>query len=336
MPDLTTNYLGLTLRNPVIIGSSGLTKDEESVKACEDAGAGAVVLKSIFEEQIREDFQGLTDSITDYTYHPAAYEYFRADLAARYGAHEYCQHIEAMEKAVEIPVIASIHCYSDSTWITFAGQVEDAGAQALELNVSFPPIAEMAVSAGDHMQRVADAVQSVTERIQIPVTVKIPPVGAFVYPFAQKLIAAGAKGLVMFNRFLVPEIDIETMTVKAEVNYSDPPENDIPRRFIALLRNRLECDLIAATGVHGAEDAISMLLVGANAVQVVSTVYHDGYEAVDSMCGGIENWMRRHTFDTLDQFRGKLAVAPEDTENPFGRFQFIKTVTEQLPAAPSK
>lgn len=331
MADLATTYLGLELRNPIIVGSCGFTKDLDGVRSCADAGAGAVVLNSVFEEQIREDFADFEGRVAEGLYHPEAYEYFRADLAARYGAHDYCQGIEAMREAVDIPVIASINCFSGSAWESFAQDVENAGASALELNIGFPPVARLEQDPESHVREMAAAVATVTNRVRIPVTVKLPPAGGYVYRLAARMAASGAKGLVLFNRFLVPEIDTDRLEIVRDVTYSSPSEAGLARRYVALLARRLPCDLVAAGGVHDVENALGMLLAGARAVQVVSALYLEDVGVVGRLRDGIAAWMDRHGFGTLEDFRGRFAAGPGDLATPFGRFHYVQTLGEAPP-----
>lgn len=336
MSDLRTTYLGLDLSCPLIVGSSGLTRDVHDVKACADAGAGAVVLKSIFEEQIREDFADFDHSMEDATYHPEAYEYFRADLASRFGAHDYCTMIEKARGAVEIPVIASVNCFSNAAWSGYAREVEAAGASALELNVSFPPLTQLYAGPGDHMNAIADVVNEICTAAKIPVAVKLPPAGVYVGLLASKLAEAGAKGLVLFNRFFVPTVDVARQELRQDIEYSVPGENAMPRRYLALLSKRVACDFSASTGIHTADDALAMLLVGARAVQVVSAVYRGGFAVIGAMRDGMEAWMKTTGHASIDAFRGSLASAPDDLSSPFGRYQYIRTLTEGVPDSPGR
>lgn len=335
MADLKTKCMGLDLDSPVIVGSSGLTRDVEGVKQCADAGAGAVVLKSIFEEQIRDDFAAFDSSMQDSTYHPEAYEYFRADLASRYGAHEYCKFIRAARDAVSIPVIASINCFSNSAWNGFAAEIEEAGADALELNVSFPPLSRLYASANDHMNSISDTVHQICSTVKIPVSVKLPPSGIYVGALASQSAKAGANGLVFFNRFFVPDVDIQALEMVQTVNYSEPGETAASRRYIALLSKSIGRDLIASTGIHSAEDVIVMLLVGACAVEVVSAAYVKGFGVIQDIKSGISSWMDEKGFSSINDFRGRLAAEPGDAASPFGRFQYIRSLTESVPDSPT-
>ncbi len=328
MVDLSASYLGLRLKNPLVVGSCGYTSDLDGVKACAAAGAGAVVLKSIFEEQIRADFADLSAGLAEGTYHPEAYDYFRADLASRYGAHDYCERLSAMRAAVDLPIIASINCYSDSAWRTFALEIERAGASALELNVSFPPLALFERDPAEHVRELAELVGKLTAKLKIPLTVKLPPAGMYTFALAQALVKAGAKGLVAFNRFLVPGVDVSGQVATPAVNFSSPGEAGQTRRYVALLAKRLPADLAAAGGVQSGEELIGMLLVGAQVAQVVSAIYLHGLPRLSEMLARLTGWMQEQGYERLDDFRGRLAAAPGETQNPFGRFQYIQTLGE--------
>jgi dihydroorotate dehydrogenase (fumarate) len=270
----------------------------------------------------------MDDEVANATYHPEAYEYFRADLAVRYGAREYCKRIEAMRDAVAIPVIASINCFSDTAWTGFARDIENAGAQALELNVAFPPLEYFEEGLPARLDTLSAAVAEARSQTAIPIAVKAPPAGLYVAPMVQAFQKAGARGCVLFNRFFSPEVDIESISLKREFAFSGRTETAMVRRYIALLANRVSCDLAASTGIHEAEDAIAMLLVGARAVEVVSALYLHGRDRIGVIRDGIARWMERQGFAAIEDFRGRLASDPGDKTSPFGRLQYIKSLTD--------
>ncbi len=336
MANLETTYLGLKIKNPIIVSSSGLTSDINRILLCEEAGAGAVVLQSIFEEHIRSDYEGEGKKEFYGMRHPEAYQYFHSDSSVHYGASAYRKKIEEARKRASIPIIASINCYSTSYWVSFAKATESAGAQALELNISFPPVTQMMDDPTGHLLEIADVVKKVTDSISIPVSIKLPPSEIFIGSMAKTFVDAGAKGLVLFNRFMVPRINLDTMEVVDDINFSISADSASPRRFIALLAKRLECEFTGAGGVHTAEDLLGLICVGAQAVQMASALYINGLNEIQKLLDEISSWMDEHYFKTIDEFRGYIATDPNKRENPFGRFQYIRMMDELVPTVKPK
>ncbi len=271
MANLKTKYLGLELANPLILGSSGLSKSVDGVKRAAEAGAGAVVLKSLFEEEIRLDIRGTTDAFAGYP-HPEAAGYLDADLAAHYGAETYLRLVEDASKAVDVPVIASVNCVTGTTWTTFAAQLEASGAAAIELNVYALPM-----DAGQTSEQVEsvylEAVGAVRKQVKIPVALKMVPYLTNLPRLALAAQQSGADGLILFNRFFHPDIDIHVEDLKGGLVLSRPDEYRMALRWLGMLYGRTRSDLCATTGIHDGETVVKMLLAGACAVQVVSAVY---------------------------------------------------------------
>ena len=322
MPRLDTTYMGIHLSNPLIVGSSGLTRTADQVKACEDAGAGAAVLKSLFEEEIRRDYSGSTRAFMA-GLHPEADEYLRQDLASHYGPSAYLDVIEQCARRVSIPVIASINCQNPSTWEIFARQLESAGAQAIELNVFILPT-DPTRESGEYEKTYVDAVVNVKKNCTIPVSVKLVPYLTNTTRMALELDRAGATGLVLFNRFFHPDIDVEKMTLKGGVSFSGPDEYKSTLRWIGLLSGRIRSDLCAGTGIHTWEEAVKMLLAGASTFQITSTIYLNSLKQIDNILGGVAQWMERHGFGSVDEFRGRLSRHRMDRPELFERAQYIK------------
>ena len=254
--DLTTKYAGLTLRNPIIVGSSGLTENVAEIKKCEAAGAGAVVMKSLFEEQIQQADSGLEGSAM---MHAEAMAYLEADLDKRYGPREYLKTIQDAKKAVSIPVIASINCFSTEWWIDYAQQIEAAGADAIELNVYVPPFQSQQNS--NEMEKIyLDILNAVKTITKIPVIFKIPAAFTAFGHFAQQIAANGADALVLFNRFVHLEIDTDKIEIKTAGSFSDPAGFYTSLRWIAILSGKTPASLAASGGIATADHIVKQLL----------------------------------------------------------------------------
>lgn len=321
MANLGTSYLGLELDNPFIVGSSGLTRTVDGVKACAEAGAGAVVLKSLFEEQIRVEYAETTDALAD-SVHPEALAYLAADIATRYGPRKYLELVKNASDGVAIPVIASVNCTSTHSWIEFAKQLEAAGAAALELNIYVLPT-DPDQKSGQLDQIYLDIVSQITDRVTMPVAVKLAPYITNLPRLGSKLVDSGAKGLVLFNRLFSPDIDIEKEAVSGGISLSHPDEHRVALRWVALLSETLGVDICGSRGIHDAGAAIKMLLAGASAVQVTSTLYKNKVAHLKTLTEGLAAWMDSHGYEEIDAFRGKLTEDPSSA-SLFQRAQYIK------------
>ncbi len=318
--DLSTKYLGLTLNNPIIVSSCGLTKTAAQIQKCEQAGAGAVVMKSVFEEQIQMDDSGVADSAAMY---PEALEYARAEINKQYGTREYLKTIKEAKKSVSIPVIASVNCFSAKWWTTYAKQIEAAGADALELNVFVLPY-----DAEKSSQELEDSyiaiLQKVKEEIDIPVAIKLSPYFTSFANIAEKLDSHGANGLVLFNRFLNADFDINKLTVMAKPSFNDPVGFYNTLRWTALLSGKLNLDIAAGGGVKDSKDVIKQLLAGAAAVQAASVFYKDGLEKIGSIVSGLESWMNEKGFASISDFKGKMNQQNNLQDDAYVRAQYLK------------
>jgi dihydroorotate dehydrogenase (fumarate) len=322
MADLKTTFVGLALDNPFIMGSCGLTKSVEGVQRAAEAGAGAVVLKSLFEEEIRLDYAGTTDAFADYP-HPEAAAYLDADIAAHYGPEKYLRLVEEASAAVDVPVIASVNCVSGTTWTTFAEQLESAGAAAIELNIYVVPL-DAAQTSQQVEEVYIDAVRSVRARVKIPVIVKTVPYVTNLVRFALGLQDAGANGLVLFNRFFHPDIDLQSEELKGGLVLSRPDEYRAALRWIGVLYGRGRGDLCASTGIHDGETAARLLLSGADAVQVVSAVYAHGRTVFGQMKAELSAWMDDKGYENISDFHGKLSRFRLGDHQAYERAQYIK------------
>jgi dihydroorotate dehydrogenase (fumarate) len=321
MVDLSVEYLGLKLANPLIVSSSSLTNSPEKVLRCQEAGAGAVVLKSLFEEQIEARTRDLEEQSWPHP-HPEAFDYLRR-TGRRMGEEEYLALIRASKKAVSIPVIASLNCISPSWWNETAREIEVAGADALELNIALMP-ADFQRSAADIEKACVRIVSNVRRVCRLPLAVKIGPYFTALPRLAEELRQAGASALVLFNRFYQLDIDIDQPAIVPGYHLSSPEEIYLPLRWIAVLAGRVGCDLAASTGVHDAAGVIKQLLAGAAAVQVCSQLYLKGLERLKAMLAEMGDWMEKHNYRGVADFRGLMSRERSGQPDYYERLQYIK------------
>jgi dihydroorotate dehydrogenase (fumarate) len=319
--DLATGYMELSLRNPLIVGSSGLTQSVDGVLRCAGAGAGAVVLKSVFEEQIDAELSRISGSPEAPGWHPEAEDYIRQyGEADAVGA--YLELIAGAKRAVEIPVIASVHCVTAGAWTEYARRVEEAGADALELNLFVLP-SDPRRNARANEKVYLDVVDRIRRKVSIPVALKIGTYFSGLGEFVVRLSRSGVRALVLFNRFYRLDFDIDRQTVVPASILSDPGEIAVPLRWISILSGKVGCDLAAATGIHDGEGAIKQLLAGAAAVEVCSALYRNGVEHLRTMLDEVEAWMARKGYDKIEAFRGRMSQRESDNPAAFERVQFM-------------
>lgn len=323
MVDLSVEYLGLKLANPLIVSSSSLTNSPEKVLRCQEAGAGAVVLKSLFEEQIEAHTRDLEEQAWPYP-HPEAFDYLR-QTGMRMGEEEYLELIKAAKKAVSIPVIASLNCISPRWWNDTAREIEAAGADALELNIALMP-ADFERSAEDIEKAYVRIVDNVRRVCSLPLAVKIGPYFTALPRLAEELRRAGASALVLFNRFYQLDIDIDRPAIVPGYHLSSPEEIYLSLRWIAILADRVGCGLAASTGVHDAAGVIKQLLAGASAVQVCSHLYLKGLERLSVMLEEIGSWMEKHGYLRVADFRGLMSREQSKQPDYYERLQYIKVL----------
>lgn len=323
MADLKTSYLGMELDNPVIIASSRLTSTLDGLKKCEDAGAGAVVIKSLFEEQIDSESNEMINSM-EYFSHTDAYDFF-ANRSRDYYIDTYLETVEKAKKSLNIPVIASVNCKKAGTWIEYAGRFESVGADALELNIFVIP-SDVNSDSSAVEQVYTDILQRVKHEITIPVALKIGPHFSGMANFMRRLDKQGSNGLVVFNRFYKTDIDIESMELKPGKIISVPEEAALTLQWVALMSGELDADVCASTGIHDGNMLIKQLLAGANAVQVCSTVMKNGYGIVNDMKSRLNTWMDEKGFSSINDFRGMLSQEQSETPEIWERSQYIKAI----------
>lgn len=325
MVDLETTYMGLKLRNPIIVASSGLTKSLSGIKSCEDAGAGAVVLKSIFEEQFQVA-QNMPEE--DINVYPEALDYMRRGGLLEYAPQELTKLIEQAKKEVSIPIIASINCQTTKLWPSFARQLQDAGADGLELNIYFLPI-DLALPGADYEKYHCDILGAVKKEVTIPVAVKLSPQVTALPHLAQKLADSGCDALVLFNWFLVPDIDIHHLRTRSLKGKGDFHQC---LRWVGILSGRVECDVASSGGVQSGEDIVKQILAGATAAQVCSLFYQKGLEETSNLLGGLKAWMADREYIDLESFRGELSFKKQELSfrdlgeaGAYFRSQYLKT-----------
>ncbi len=322
MANLSTEYLGLHLRNPIIVGSCGLTGSVKGVQQLEESGAGAVVLKSIFEEEVALEYKDVLAEMVARGYDIEAYEHYDQQLRGD-KLSSYTTLISSCKRAVSIPVIASVNCMYSHEWVSFAREIQSAGADALELNMFFMP-SDLERNAQEQEQNYFDVIAKVRQQVTIPIALKMGYHFSNLGRMIIKLSETGVAGLVLFNRFYTPDFDTESFRVVSRNVLSTPSELGISLRWVAMMADRVSCDLAASTGVHDGEAVVKQLLAGAHAVQVVSTLYRNGREHLQTMLQEVDQWMTRHGFYGLEQFRGQMSQAKSANPAVYERVQFLK------------
>lgn len=324
MADLSTTFLGLSLKNPVLIASSGLTSTVEGVKRAAQAGAGAIVLKSLFEEQLRAELAPIDSGAGS---HPEA-DAFLAGMGMNQGTAEYIKLVQDAKRAAGVPVIASVNCSGDSFWIDFAKQIESAGADAIELNIGIVPT-DTAIQAAAIEDGIVSLVGAVARAVRIPVSAKLGASYTNFGNIASRLSGAGARGLTLFNRFYRMDVDLDTMSLSAGPARGGPESYFDSLRWISLLDGRVDAELCASGGVYDGATALRLIAVGAHAVQLCSAVYAKGYGAITTVIDEMGNWMDARGIKSLSDIRGRLARRNSDTPELYGRLHYIKALTGQ-------
>jgi dihydroorotate dehydrogenase (fumarate) len=328
MADLSTSYLGLELKNPIIVASSDLVRTSDDMKECARAGAGAVVIKSIFEEQFLVD----EDKMEGYSIYPEAIDYMRQGGLLEYAPEALVKEIEKAKKEVDIPLIASINCRTTDLWPKFARQLQSAGADALELNIYDQPL-DLTVPGDEHDQKHIQILKEVKGRVSIPVSVKLTSQVSSLPYLSRKLVEAGADGLVFFNWFMQPDIEIDKFTTRIRKGRGDFHES---LKWVALLSGRIECDIASSGGVMSHKEVIKQILAGVSAVQVCTLFYQEGLDAMQNLLSGLSEWMEQHEFKSVSDFQGELSFRKQElslrdlgeAENYF-RAQYLKTYSKK-------
>ena len=324
--DLTTIYLGLKLRTPLVPSASPLCESLDNLKQMEDAGASAVVLHSLFEEQIRMDGRALDrDSNESTGGYPEALNYFTAPADFPAGPTTYLEHLARAKKSLAIPIIASLNGSTFGGWTTFSKQIEQAGADALELNFYSVPT-DSAVSAEDIEHAYLTVLATVKAQLRIPVAVKLSPYFTNLAHFARRLDRHGANALVLFNRFYQPDIDLNSLDVNPNVQLSTPMDMRLPLRWIALLHGRIEADLAATSGVHHGGDAIKLLMAGADVTMLCSVLLKRGINHLREIERGMREWMEERGYESVAQLKGCMSQEKCPDPAAFERAQYIRAL----------
>lgn len=323
MSDLSTTFMGLMLKNPIIVSSSRLTYDIDSLKQCEAAGAGAVVLKSLFEEQINVESDRMVGDL-NFDAYTDAYDYFN-ETSRDYYLNEYLGLVEEAKKNLSIPVIASVNCVSDGNWIEYAERFEKVGADALELNIFIIPADEQ--TSGEIIEdKYIDILKKVKKKVSIPVALKLGSQFSGMANMMRRFGEEGADGLVLFNRFYKPDIDIENFKIKSSYIFSAPEEMAFTLQWMAILAGKVKADLAATTGIHSSKDVIKQVLAGAHAVEMCSIFMKNGINVIEKYLNEIEEWMQRKGFEKLSDFRGKMSQESVEHPEAYERSQYIKAL----------
>ncbi len=321
MSNLSVNYMGISLKSPVLVASSGLTTQMDKVKAFEAAGAGAIVAKSLFEEQIVDEAEFLNTQSHDY---PESSDYLHYYIRQN-SVDRYLSLIKELKESVSIPVIASINCYSTGSWTGFAREIEKAGADGLELNIYSLPL-NIHKKADETEKEYLDIVAGVVKEVKIPVSVKIGSTFTNLPGFVNNLKGRGAKGVVLFNRFYAPDADISRVVITSADAFSHSQEYLVPLRWIGIISALVPgIDLSASTGVHNGTIALKQILSGASTVQMCTSLYKKGPDSIKEALSDIALFMETKGFRTLADFRGRLNYSNIDNPQKFERVQFMKT-----------
>jgi len=324
--DLRTTYLGMDLRTPLVASASPLSEDLDGIRRMEDAGISAVVLHSLFEEQLRQERFDLHHHLTHGTHSYAeALSYFPEPSAFHVGPEEYLEHIRRAKESVAVPIIGSLNGSTEGGWVSYARTMQEAGADAIELNI-YEIATDPDMTSEWIEQQYVDTVTSVTGAVTIPVAVKLSPFFSSMANMAMRLETAGARGLVMFNRFYQPDIDLENLEVVPNILLSTPQAMRLPLRWIAILRGQRSLSLAATSGVHWAHDVLKLLMVGADATMLCSTLLKHGVGTIPTIEQGVAEWMEKHEYESVRQMQGSMSQRSCPDPAAFERAQYVKTL----------
>ncbi len=326
MIDLKTTYLGLQLRTPLVASASPLSQEIGGIRQLEAAGASAVVLYSLFEEQLRQESLELEHHLEEGTNSFAeAASFFPQPDEFRMGPEGYLNHIYQAKKAVSVPIIASLNCTSTGGWTQYAKLIEQAGADALECNIySIPTDPDLASSAVE--QQYLDILKAVKSVVTIPVAVKLSPFFSNMANMAKRFDEAGANGLVLFNRFYQPDINLDELDIQPNVLLSTPQALRLPLTWIGILYGRIHASLAATSGVHGPEDVVKLLMVGADVTMLCSTLLRNGINHLRHIEAGVLEWMEKHEYESVQQMKGSMSQIHSPNPSAFERAQYMKAV----------
>jgi dihydroorotate dehydrogenase (fumarate) len=323
--DLTTRYLGMTLRTPLVPSASPLSESVDNIKRMEDAGAAAVVLRSLFEEQLEREDEFLREQMSMTSVSPEALSYFPEPSEFRVGPEEYLDKIRKAKQSVDIPVIASLNGTSVGGWVDYGKKMQQAGADAIELNIYAIPT-EMDKSAAEVEQNYLDIVAAIRSVISIPVAVKMNPFFSNLANMARRLDEAGVNALVLFNRFYQPDISLDTMEVRPSIYLSTEHAQRLPMRWIAILYDRVKADLAASSGIHTGKDALKMLMAGASVTMLCSALLKGGIGRIRNIESEMCEWMVEHDYESVRQMQGSMSQKHCADPTAFERALYMKTL----------
>ncbi len=331
MPDLSTTYLGLPLKNPLVASPSPLTEDLANVRKLEDAGVSAIVFHSLYEEQINQEshsldahlFQGSESFAEAVTYFPDLGHY-------RVGPETYLEHLRQAKAAVDVPIIGSLNGISEGGWTAYAEHIEEAGADALELNIYFLPT-DAKATAADVESMYLDLVRAVTASVNIPVAVKVGPYFSSLAHFAAQLDEAGARGLVIFNRFYQPNLDIEKLEVVPDLDLSTPQELRLRLRWAAILYGRIRADMAITGGVHTCEDVVKAMMAGANVAMTTSAILQRGIGHCSHVLESLGRWMEEHEYASIGLMQGSMSQRSVAEPAAYERANYLRVLTSYVP-----
>jgi dihydroorotate dehydrogenase (fumarate) len=324
--DLTTRYLGLTLKNPLVASASPLSKKVDSVRRLEDAGAAAVVMYSLFEEQIAHESHELDHYLERGTHSYAESLSYFPDLDHyNLGPEPYLEHLHRIKAVVSIPVIGSLNGVSSGGWVEYAHEIEQAGADALELNIYYLPT-DIDLSGAELEETYVRLVMDIRARVRLPIAVKLSPFFTSIPNIAKRLVEVGANGLVLFNRFYQPDFDLDELKVVPDLDLSTSYELRLPLRWIAILYGRIAADFALTGGVHAAQDVLKAMMAGASVAMMASELLAHGPGRLGQMTAGIERWMEEHEYESIAQMKGCMSQRAVAEPAAFERANYMKAL----------
>jgi dihydroorotate dehydrogenase (fumarate) len=324
--DLSTNYLGLNLKSPIVPSAGPLSTNVDNIKAMEDAGAGAVVLYSLFEEEIEHDALELNHyTLANTDSFPEAQSFFPVPYDIKIGGEEYLNHVRKVKESVNIPVIGSLNGKKLGGWVDYAKKIEQAGADALELNI-YILSADHHKSCSTIENTYLDIVRTVLDNVKIPVAVKLHPFFTSISEIAVKLDQIGVKGLVLFNRFYQPDIDLDKLEVIPNVLLSTPMDLRLPLRWTAILYGQVKADLAATSGIYSAQDALKMIMAGSKITQMLSSLLKNGIPHIKEVLNQLVQWMEEHEYESLNTMRGSMSYVNISDPAQFERANYMKVL----------
>jgi dihydroorotate dehydrogenase (fumarate) len=326
MTDLSTTYLGLQLRNPIVASASPLSKKIDRAKKLEEAGIGAIVMYSLFEEQIIQESLELDHYLSRGTHaYPEALTYLPDGGLYEVGPEKYLNQVAGLKKAVHVPVIASLNGVSKGGWTKYARKIQEAGADALELNLYHIPT-DLDVTSNEIEDMQVELVAEVKSAIKIPLAVKISPFVTSIPNFTKRLVDAGADGLVLFNRFYQPDFDLEELEIVHSLDLSTSAEMRLPLRWISILSGKIDTDFALTSGVHSHTDVVKAMMSGAKVAMMASSLLHHGENSVDPILSALEDWMQQHEYQSIQQMQGSMSQKSVKEPAAFERANYMKVL----------